>query len=90
MVRAYHAEQSQFLRNHDAAMRKLQESGVKMHPIVLVLDNVRSAYNVGSIFRTAETSLCSEVRRWAVGLVKRWGLRRASTDGEASRPMSSS
>lgn len=32
-----------------------------MHPIKLVLDNVRSAYNVGSIFRTAETALVEEV-----------------------------
>ncbi len=32
-----------------------------MHPVKLLLDNVRSAFNVGSLFRTAETALVSEV-----------------------------
>jgi tRNA G18 (ribose-2'-O)-methylase SpoU len=32
-----------------------------VHPIVLVLDNVRSAFNVGSLFRTAETAGLAEV-----------------------------
>lgn len=27
-----------------------------IHPVVLVLDNIRSAYNVGTIYRTAETA----------------------------------
>lgn len=31
------------------------------HRVHLVLDNVRSAYNVGSIFRTADTARCAEV-----------------------------
>lgn len=33
----------------------------EIHPIVLVLDNLRSAYNVGSIYRTAETASVSHV-----------------------------
>lgn len=49
-------------RNHDAAMQEMSSRGIEMHPMVLVLDNVRSAYNVGSIFRTSETALISEVR----------------------------
>ena len=28
----------------------------KVHPVALVLDNIRSAFNVGSIFRSAETA----------------------------------
>lgn len=32
-----------------------------VHPLVLVLDNVRSAFNVGSLFRTAETAGLAEV-----------------------------
>lgn len=32
-----------------------------IHPVVFVLDNVRSASNVGSIFRTAETAGAAEV-----------------------------
>jgi len=33
----------------------------KRHPIVLILDNIRSLYNVGSIFRTADSALVSEI-----------------------------
>lgn len=43
-------------------VQELKEEGVPMHPLVLVLDNVRSAFNVGSIFRTAETARVEEVR----------------------------
>jgi tRNA G18 (ribose-2'-O)-methylase SpoU len=32
-----------------------------VHPVVLVLDNLRSAFNVGSIFRSAETAGVAEV-----------------------------
>jgi 23S rRNA (guanosine2251-2'-O)-methyltransferase len=31
------------------------------HPIVIVLDNVRSLYNVGSVFRTADAFLCDSI-----------------------------
>ncbi len=31
------------------------------HPIVLVLDNVRSAHNVGAIFRTADAALVEKI-----------------------------
>ncbi|KAJ1494661.1 Alpha/beta knot methyltransferase, partial [Baffinella frigidus] len=31
------------------------------HPVHVVLDNLRSAYNVGSIFRTADAAHCAEV-----------------------------
>jgi tRNA G18 (ribose-2'-O)-methylase SpoU len=33
----------------------------KRHPITLILDNIRSLYNVGSIFRTADAALVSEI-----------------------------
>ena len=31
------------------------------HPLVVVLDNIRSAYNVGSIFRTADAALVEHI-----------------------------
>lgn len=31
------------------------------HPIILLLDNVRSLYNVGSIFRTADSALVAQI-----------------------------
>lgn len=43
-------------RNHDMAADERERRGVVLQPLVLVLDNVRSAYNVGSILRTAETA----------------------------------
>ncbi len=33
----------------------------KRHPVTLILDNIRSLYNVGSIFRTADAALVSEI-----------------------------
>jgi len=33
----------------------------KRHPITIILDNIRSLYNVGSIFRTADSALISEL-----------------------------
>lgn len=44
---------STFIRNTDKS-KYLQQ--VKTFPVILVLDNIRSAFNVGSMFRTAETS----------------------------------
>jgi len=34
---------------------------IKRHPVSLMLHNIRSSYNVGSIFRTADSALLSEV-----------------------------
>ncbi|MBK9247155.1 MAG: RNA methyltransferase [Ignavibacteria bacterium] len=31
------------------------------HPIILLLDNIRSLYNVGSIFRTADSALVAQI-----------------------------
>lgn len=33
----------------------------KRHPVSLILDNIRSAYNVGSIFRTADSALADKI-----------------------------
>lgn len=47
-----------------AALNRLSVSGFRQaskHPIVLVLDNVRSGLNVGSIFRTADAFLLEKI-----------------------------
>lgn len=36
-------------------------SALPRHPVVVVLDNIRSAYNVGSIFRTADAARIAHV-----------------------------
>ncbi|KAJ1485602.1 Alpha/beta knot methyltransferase [Baffinella frigidus] len=61
LMREQRALISEYLRNVDAAASDLVEKNVVPHPLVLVLDNVRSAHNVGSIFRTAETACVREI-----------------------------
>jgi 23S rRNA (guanosine2251-2'-O)-methyltransferase len=41
--------------------QQLQQQKAVRHPLVLLLDNVRSAFNVGSLFRTGETAGISEI-----------------------------
>lgn len=62
------ARQVEFLvKRHKAAqaewVRHLDDASVqrKTFPLMLVLDNVRSALNVGSLFRTADATGCSKV-----------------------------
>jgi 23S rRNA (guanosine2251-2'-O)-methyltransferase len=57
-LRQVRADQSSYLRNTDQSPLIAQTT---RHPVVLVLDNLRSAFNVGSIFRTAETGGVREV-----------------------------
>jgi tRNA G18 (ribose-2'-O)-methylase SpoU len=38
-----------------------QAKKAKRHPVSLLLHNVRSLYNVGSIFRTCDSALCKEL-----------------------------
>ena len=56
LTRRTRAELTDYVRNHDQAASERLQAGVVLQPLVLVLDNVRSAYNVGSILRTAETA----------------------------------
>eukprot|EP00466_Bigelowiella_natans_P005401 jgi/Bigna1/75712/fgenesh1_pg.36_\ len=55
--REHNARQAEYLRNIDNAQRQV----TKRHELVVVLDNVRSAFNVGQIFRTAEAAALQEV-----------------------------
>jgi tRNA G18 (ribose-2'-O)-methylase SpoU len=59
MLREQRAQEAEYLRNTDYFESAERERHT--HPIALVLDNVRSAYNVGSLFRTAETAGATEV-----------------------------
>jgi len=57
LVRLERVQAAAFVRNTDMP----SSTRLPAHPIHLVLDNVRSAYNVGSIFRTADTARLAEV-----------------------------
>lgn len=59
MVREQRARKEEWLRNHDAALEEAGE--LPFHPLTLVLDNVRSAANVGNIFRSAEAARVTHI-----------------------------
>jgi len=55
---------AEWIRNSDAAREEREErasKGLGPSPLCFILDNVRSVYNVGSVFRTAETAGAAEV-----------------------------
>ena len=55
MVREHRADAADFLRNRDRELSERAALGA-VHPLYVVLDNVRSAANVGNIFRAAEAA----------------------------------
>jgi tRNA G18 (ribose-2'-O)-methylase SpoU len=56
-LRQIRADEASYLRNVDKTLSTIRMT----KPVAFLLDNVRSAFNVGSIFRTAETGAVSEV-----------------------------
>lgn len=65
-LRQLRADEATYLRNVDKASVPTPGFGGnseqrKAHPVVLVLDNIRSAFNVGSMFRTGETAGVTEI-----------------------------
>ena len=57
----YGKETSFEVRNFDAQMSLDEYARLPKHPLYLILDNLRSAFNVGSIFRTADATRLSGV-----------------------------
>jgi 23S rRNA (guanosine2251-2'-O)-methyltransferase len=65
-LRQLRADEASYLRNTDKAPLNVLSPNApqeerKSNPVVLVLDNIRSAFNVGSMFRTGETAGVSEI-----------------------------
>lgn len=58
LVRRQKSQQADWVRNLDASYT---DNTTRTFPLTLLLDNVRSAFNVGSIFRTADACGCAEV-----------------------------
>jgi len=55
LVREQRADRAAWLRNHDRSRAEADALGPR-HPLHLVLDNVRSAHNVGNLIRAAEAA----------------------------------
>ncbi len=49
------------VRHYDSPLSPEEFRGIKRRPVFVILDNLRSAFNVGSIFRTADVVLIEEV-----------------------------
>ena len=65
LMREHKADQATWLRNLDRNLDEIGNGTKKLrakHPIVIVLDNVRSAHNVGNILRLAEAAQVESVR----------------------------
>jgi len=59
LLKEHRSHQEEWLRNHDRALEEINQT--ERNPITLILDNVRSAHNVGNIIRAAEASKCESV-----------------------------
>lgn len=65
-LRQLRADEATYLRNTDKAPVSIVGTNNPVeqrtaNPVVLVLDNIRSAFNVGSMFRTGETAGVAEI-----------------------------
>jgi tRNA G18 (ribose-2'-O)-methylase SpoU len=56
LIKRHKSHQTEWVRHHDAIQDRR-----KIFPLILVLDNVRSAFNVGSLYRTADACGCQQV-----------------------------
>lgn len=56
LIKRHKSHEAEWVRHTDAAEEERQT-----FPLIILLDNVRSAFNVGSLFRTADACGCSQV-----------------------------
>ena len=56
LLKRHRSHQADFVRHHDSGTVSR-----RTFPLVVLLDNVRSAFNAGSVFRTADAAGCSMV-----------------------------
>ena len=57
LIKRHKSHQTEWVRHHDASIK----ARTKVFPLIVLLDNVRSSFNVGSIFRTADACGCQKV-----------------------------
>ena len=67
LLKRHASHQQEWVRHHDASDSQQgqaapdQEQRTKVFPMMILLDNLRSAFNVGSIFRTADATGCEAI-----------------------------
>ena len=63
LAKRHRSHEAEWVRHTDAvaAVDGSDSQGKERFPLMIVLDNVRSAFNVGSIFRTADACACAEI-----------------------------
>ena len=65
LLKRHASHQQEWVRHHDASDPQGQapdeERRTTVFPMMILLDNLRSAFNVGSIFRTADATGCEAV-----------------------------
>lgn len=59
LLKRHKSHEADWVRHHDDPTNEQRPR--RSFPLILVLDNVRSAFNVGSIFRTADAVGCRQV-----------------------------
>ncbi|GFH59570.1 hypothetical protein CTEN210_16046 [Chaetoceros tenuissimus] len=60
LAKRHRSHEAEWVRHHDTEDDS-EEKSRKLFPLLILLDNVRSAFNVGSIFRSADACGCSMV-----------------------------
>jgi tRNA G18 (ribose-2'-O)-methylase SpoU len=53
LIKRHKSHQTEWVRHHDVAQKQR-----RVFPLILILDNLRSAFNVGSLYRTADACGC--------------------------------
>jgi 23S rRNA (guanosine2251-2'-O)-methyltransferase len=56
LIKRHLSHETEWVRHHDTVRDRRQ-----VFPLILILDNVRSAFNVGSLYRTADAAGCQAV-----------------------------
>ena len=60
-ARELRSHQEEWLRNHDKSLAEVDKDQMPRYPLTIVLDNIRSAHNVGNILRLAEAARITKV-----------------------------
>jgi len=61
LLREHRSHQEEWVRNHDRSLSEANALHPQRQPLIVLLDNIRSAHNVGNILRAAEAARVTNV-----------------------------